>query len=85
MNQRDTHLPIADVQNETDTRKISIDRVGIKSLRYPIRVRNESGAISHSVAVFDMNVRLAHDVKGTHMSRFVEILESSSNHLTRNH
>ena len=75
MNQRDTHLQIADVQNEADTRKISIDRVGIKSLRYPIRVRSESGAISHSVAVFDMSVRLAHDVKGTHMSRFVELLE----------
>ena len=77
MNQRDTHLPIADVQNEADTRKISIDRVGIKALRYPIRVRSENGTISHSVAVFNMNVRLAHDVKGTHMSRFVEILESN--------
>ena len=83
MNQRDVHLPashiaeIADVQSAEDTREISIDRVGIRSIRHPIRVRTESGAISHSVATFNMNVRLAHHVKGTHMSRFVEILETN--------
>jgi GTP cyclohydrolase I len=84
MNQRDTHLPlsaipaeIADVQSLEDTRKISIDRVGIKSLRHPIRIKTESSAISHSVATFNMNVRLAHNVKGTHMSRFVAILETN--------
>jgi GTP cyclohydrolase IB len=90
MNQRDTHLPlssipaatgtataIADVQSSEDTRQISIDRVGIKSLRHPIRIKTESGAISHSVATFNMNVRLAHNVKGTHMSRFVAILETN--------
>ncbi len=84
MNQRDTHLPlsaipsaIADVQSSEDTRRISIDRVGIKALRHPIRIKTESGAISHSVATFNMNVRLAHNVKGTHMSRFVAILETN--------
>ncbi|MEP7155302.1 MAG: GTP cyclohydrolase FolE2 [Betaproteobacteria bacterium] len=88
MNQRDTHLPlsaipaedpapIADVQGFADTRQIPIDRVGIKSIRHPIRVRTESGAISHTVATFSMNVRLAHNMKGTHMSRFVEILENN--------
>ncbi len=77
MNQRDPHMPIADVQSSADTRELSIDRVGIRSLRHPIRIRSESGAISHSVATFNMNVRLAHSVKGTHMSRFVEILETN--------
>jgi len=77
MNQRDPHLPIADVQSSEDTREIAINRVGIKSLRHPIKVRTESGAISHSIATFDMNVRLDHAVKGTHMSRFVEILETN--------
>ena len=77
MNQRDPNLPIADVQSSQDTRQISIDRVGIKSLRHPVRIMTESGAISHSVATFDMNVRLAHDIKGTHMSRFVEVLETN--------
>lgn len=77
MNQRDPHLPIADVQSSEDNRQLSIDRVGIKSIRHPIKVWTESGAISHSVATFNMNVRLAHSVKGTHMSRFVEILETN--------
>jgi len=85
MNQRDRHLPIstaipaaiADVQGMADTREIAIDRVGIKALRHPIRVVGAFGAIKHSVATFDMTVRLAHDVKGTHMSRFVEILENN--------
>ncbi len=77
MNQRDPLLPIADVQSSQDTREISIDLVGIKSLRHPVRIMTESGAISHSVATFDMNVRLAHDIKGTHLSRFVEILETN--------
>ncbi|MCY7387825.1 MAG: GTP cyclohydrolase FolE2 [Burkholderiales bacterium] len=85
MNQRDPHLPvitqspaaIADVQSMADTREIAIDRVGVKALRHPIRVVGSNGEIKHSVATFDMAVRLAHDVKGTHMSRFVEILESN--------
>ena len=74
MNQRDIHLPIPDVQNSEDTRKISIDRVGIKSIRHPVRVRQHDGSLQHTIATFDMNVRLPHHVKGTHMSRFVEIL-----------
>jgi GTP cyclohydrolase IB len=84
MNQRDPHLPVAappsvamkDVQGMADGREIAIDRVGIKSLRHPIRVLGRDGAISHTVATFDMTVRLAHDVKGAHMSRFVEVLQN---------
>ena len=90
MNQRDRHLPltasllaeIPDVQGMVDTREIAIDRVGIKALRYPIRVLGSDGQIKHTVATFDMTVRLAHDVKGTHMSRFVEILESNDEALS---
>ncbi len=86
MNQRDRFLPItapisaeiADVQGMPDARKIVIDRVGIKALRHPIRVLGGDGEIKHTVATFDMTVRLQHDVKGTHMSRFVEILESNN-------
>lgn len=92
MNQRDPHLPIiaqtpneiADVQGMADTREIAIDRVGIKALRHPIRVLGSDGLIKHTVATFDMTVRLAHDIKGTHMSRFVEVLESSQDALTTN-
>ena len=90
MNQRDRHLPltspllaeIPDVQGMADTRDIAIDRVGIKALRHPIRVLGRDGEIRHTVATFDMTVRLAHDVKGTHMSRFVETLESNDEALS---
>jgi GTP cyclohydrolase I len=78
MNQRDPHLPIADVQSQPDTRKIAIDRVGVKGLRHPLRIRCEGGAVLQTVAVFDMAVRLAEDQKGTHMSRFVELLEAQA-------
>ena len=65
---------IADVQNLADTRQIAINRVGIKSIRHPVRVRDRSEGIQHTIAIFNMYVSLPHNFKGTHMSRFVEIL-----------
>ena len=75
MNSRDT-MAIPDVQGSADTRRLAIDRVGIKSIRHPVRVRDRSGGIQHTVAHFNMYVHLPHNFKGTHMSRFVEILNS---------
>jgi GTP cyclohydrolase IB len=69
-----TDLPIADVQNSLDTRHIAIDRVGIKAIRHPVRVADKDDGIQHTVAQFNMYVNLPHNFKGTHMSRFVEIL-----------
>jgi len=70
-----THCaPIPDVQGSTDRRRIAIDKVGIKNIRHPIRVRDKSEGIQHTIAVFNMYVGLPHNFKGTHMSRFVEIL-----------
>jgi GTP cyclohydrolase I len=63
-----------DVQNLEDTRKIAINRVGVKSLRHPVKVLDKSGGIQNTVALFNMYVGLPHNFKGTHMSRFVEIL-----------
>ena len=65
-----------DVQNLADTRQIAINRVGIKSIRHPVRVLDKSGGVQHTIAVFNMYVGLPHNFKGTHMSRFVEILNS---------
>ena len=65
---------IADVQSSADTRRIAIDKVGIKDIRHPVRVRDRSEGEQHTVANFNMYVALPHDFKGTHMSRFVEIL-----------
>ena len=99
MNQRDIHLPIAnaadlpstelmvDVQSSVDTRKIAINRVGIKSIRHPVRVRGAAdgaagGPIQHTIATFAMSVRLSEDVKGTHMSRFVALIEDNIEQIT---
>ena len=67
-------LPIADVQSSPDTRRIAIDRVGIKAIRHPVVVADKDDGMQHTVAVFNMYVNLPHNFKGTHMSRFVEIL-----------
>jgi len=70
----ETPCPIADVQNSSDTRQIPIDKVGIKDIRHPVRVRERNGGEQHTIANFNMYVNLPHNFKGTHMSRFVEIL-----------
>ncbi len=63
-----------DVQNRPDHRKIDIDRVGIKNLSYPITVLDKSNKIQHTVGSINMYVSLPHRFRGTHMSRFIEIL-----------
>ena len=63
-----------DVQNQRDTRNITIDKVGIKNLRYPITVRDRRDGRQNTVASINMYVDLPHEYKGTHMSRFVEML-----------
>jgi len=65
---------IADVQGSADTRQIAIDKVGIKDIRHPVRVKDRSEGEQHTIASFNMYVNLPHNFKGTHMSRFVEIL-----------
>jgi GTP cyclohydrolase I len=65
---------IEDVQSSADTRHLAIDRVGIKGIRHPVRVKDKSVGVQHTVATFNMYVHLPHNFKGTHMSRFVEIL-----------
>jgi len=68
--------PIADVQNKPDTRHIAIDKVGIKDIRHPVLVKDRSQGVQHTIANFNMYVELPHNFKGTHMSRFVEILNA---------
>jgi GTP cyclohydrolase I len=63
-----------DIQSQPDFRKIPIDKVGIKNLRYPITVRDRRDGFQHTIANINMFVDLPHDNKGTHMSRFVELL-----------
>jgi GTP cyclohydrolase I len=65
---------IEDVQNTPDIRHLDINKVGIKSIRHPVIVKDKNGGEQSTVAMFDMYVHLPHNFKGTHMSRFVEIL-----------
>lgn len=73
---------IADVQGSADTRRIAIDKVGIKDIRHPVRVRDRSEGEQHTVATFSMYVYLPHNFKGTHMSRFVQILNNHEREIT---
>ncbi|WP_174583341.1 GTP cyclohydrolase FolE2 [Candidatus Methylacidithermus pantelleriae] len=73
---RNHHVTLADCQSQTDFRRIPIDRVGVKGLRYPIEVRDRRFASQHTVATVCMTVDLPHHYKGTHMSRFLEILNA---------
>jgi GTP cyclohydrolase I len=73
-----TEIAIADVQSRPDQREIAIDKVGIRSLRHPVSIRNQDGTSQHSIAEFEMMVNLAKDVKGTHMSRFVDVLHAQA-------
>ncbi len=63
-----------DIQNQRDYRNIPINKVGIKNLRYPITVRDRRDGFQHTIASINMYVDLPHEYKGTHMSRFVEML-----------
>lgn len=63
-----------DIQNQQDTRRLNIQKVGVKDLSYPIVLKDKARHKQHSIAHVDMYVNLPHHFKGTHMSRFVEIL-----------
>ena len=71
---RPTTTDVEDVQAHADTRQLPINRVGIKDIRHPVRVKDRSAGEQHTIASFNMYVSLPHNFKGTHMSRFVEIL-----------
>jgi len=73
---------IPDVQNSVDNRHISIDKVGIKDINHPVRVADRAGREQHTIANFNMYVSLPQHFKGTHMSRFVEILNNNEYEIT---
>lgn len=74
--------PIEDVQGRADTREIAINKVGIKDIRHPVRIMGRNGREQGTVANFNMYVNLPKQFKGTHMSRFIEILNSHDYEIT---
>jgi GTP cyclohydrolase I len=71
-----------DVQALCDRRHIAIDKVGVKDVTYPIVLRTPDGGQQHTIATFDMYVSLPHNQKGTHMSRFLEVLNENTEGVT---
>jgi GTP cyclohydrolase I len=70
-----------DIQNQRDHRNIEVQKVGIKNIRYPIKVLDKTRGTQSTVASINMYVNLPHHFKGTHMSRFVEVLNAHRNHI----
>lgn len=71
-----------DIQNHTDDRNVDIDQVGVKGIRYPITVLDKDMGEQQTVAKINMYVNLPRYYKGTHMSRFVEILNEHSRRIS---
>ena len=73
---------IPDVQGAADTRKLAINKVGIKDIRHPVIVKDRSDGQQHTIATCSLFVFLPHQFKGTHMSRFVKILNDNEKEIS---
>ncbi|MFQ5586054.1 MAG: GTP cyclohydrolase FolE2 [Thermodesulfobacteriota bacterium] len=73
---------LKDIQSQPDYRKVDIDKVGVKDIRYPILVLDKKNEVQHTIASINMYVDLPHHFKGTHMSRFIEILNEHRKEIT---
>src|SRR6516162_11344353 len=65
-----------DMQSRRDYRELRIDKVGVRNLRFPIQVRDKAHTVQNTVATIGMFVDLPKEFKGTHMSRFIEVLNA---------
>ena len=74
MNDMNPAFAMPDVQSSHDTRQIPIQRVGVRGVRYPMSLQTPSGVLN-TVGTYNLDVHLPADQKGTHMSRFVALLE----------
>src|SRR6185312_4406184 len=77
MNQMNPAFVMPDVQSTPDMRQIPIQRVGVKGVRHPLIVRTQSGDAQPTVGTWNLDVHLPAGQKGTHMSRFVALLEEN--------
>ena len=77
MNQMNPAFAMPDVQSTPDTRQLPIQRVGVKGVRHPLTVRTQAGDVQPTVGTWNLDVHLRAEQKGTHMSRFVALLEEN--------
>ena len=71
--------PLHDKQSERDHRELPIDKVGVRGLRFPIQIRDKAHSLQNTVATIGLFVDLPKEFKGTHMSRFIEVLNAHGN------
>lgn len=71
--------PLHDKQSERDHRELRIDKVGVRGLRFPIQIRDKAHSLQNTVATIGLFVDLPKEFKGTHMSRFIEVLNAHGN------
>ena len=76
---RQSAAPMHDKQNERDHRELRIDKVGVRGLRFPIQIRDKARVLQNTIATIGMYVDLPKEFKGTHMSRFIEVLNAHGN------
>jgi GTP cyclohydrolase I len=72
-------LELQDMQSRPDYRELGIDKVGVRGLSFPIQVRDKANSVQNTVATIGMYVDLPKEFKGTHMSRFIEVLNAHGN------
>lgn len=82
LQERDRVLHLVDIQSQADARKIAINQVGVSDLRYPAVISDIGEPPQSTIAQFSLSVGLPEDVRGTHMSRFVEILHQNYKNLS---
>src|SRR3984957_17873281 len=79
MNLKTVPLKLQDKQNERDTRELRIDKVRVRGLRFPVQIRDKARVLQNTIATLGMYVDLPKEFKGTHMSRFIEVLNAHGN------
>ena len=67
---------LQDKQSERDHRELRIDKVGVRGVRFPVQVRDKAHSVQNTIATVGLFVDLPKEFKGTHMSRFIEVLHA---------
>lgn len=73
-----------DIQNEEDTRKVPLKKVGVKNVKYPVQVLDKNKKLQNTTASVNLFVNLPHNFKGTHMSRFIEVFHKYHSDISMN-
>jgi len=74
-----SRIKLHDKQSETDHRELPINKVGVRGVRFPVQIRDKAHSIQNTIATIGMFVDLPKEFKGTHMSRFIEVLNAHGN------